>query len=58
MTLNYTAKSQESDSVGAAAKIYLFRGEPAWATENYTKDKLDNDCELEVFLIDFKSEDD
>ncbi|CAD8123508.1 unnamed protein product [Paramecium sonneborni] len=58
VTLNYTAQDQEFGSVKANPKIYLFRGEPAWATENYTKDKLDNDCELEVFLIDFKSEDD
>ncbi|CAD8204678.1 unnamed protein product [Paramecium pentaurelia] len=53
-TLNYTGKS--SDGFSAPAKSYLFRGEPAWATENNTQDKLDKDCELEVFLIDIKSE--
>lgn len=33
-TLNYTAKT--SDGFAAPAQSYLFRGEPAWATENNT----------------------
>lgn len=35
-TLNYTAKSSEYDQVAAPAQSFLFRGEPAWATENNT----------------------
>ncbi|CAK68655.1 unnamed protein product (macronuclear) [Paramecium tetraurelia] len=57
-TLNYTAKSSEYDQVAAPAQSFLFRGEPAWATENNTQDKLDTDCELEVFLLNPKSEED
>lgn len=35
------------------AKPYLFRGEPAWATENHTATNLDNDCELEAYKLNF-----
>ena len=36
----------------------LFRGEPAWATENadLVANKLDDDCEIEVYRFDKKFE--